>query len=175
MKTLKTPLKVAFALSFFVLLIAGCKPETESEVGLPFDKVEGISGTWELSQFIQKDLNNPIKEERDLSSFYIQDGVTPLRLSIDGNDRSYSVELSQGKNYFGEGGTWSFDDDTYPTYLFLETLVNDEEQSLQFALGRMVRSFDQELQIELERGCDLDTPDALPTVIYRFVFNRVNE
>ena len=60
------------AIALVAATFTGCKPESNGELGVPFDKVEGISGTWQLNRFIQKDLNNPIKEERDLSQFYIR-------------------------------------------------------------------------------------------------------
>lgn len=163
------------AIALVAATSTGCKPDSTGELGVPFDKVAGISGTWQLNRFIQKDLNNPIKEERDLSQFYIRDGFAPLEITFNGADRSYAVAIETGRNYFGEEGTWSFDNDTYPTFITLTTIVNQEEVDLDFKLGSMVREFDQSLLIELERGCGLGTIDALPTVIYRFEFTRVNE
>lgn len=158
-----------------IAMLAACKPTTEGEVGEPFDKIEGMSGTWELSRFIQKDLNNPIKEERDLSQFYIKDNITPLRLTFDAADRTYSVAIETGRNYFGEGGTWAFDNDDYPSFIFLTTTIDGVETELEFELGSMVRSFDNTLLIELGRGCNLGTADEIPTVIYRFEFTRITE
>lgn len=161
-------------LSLLVTVLA-CKPRTEGEIGEPFDKIAGISGTWELQRFIQQDLNNPIKEERDLSTFYLKDGIVPLRLSFEGESRSYGVAIEAGRNYFGDGGTWRFDDDVYPSFVTLTTLIDEEETELVFKLGSMVRTFDNTLRLALDRGCDLGTPDAVPTVIYRFEFNRITD
>lgn len=163
------------AIALVAATLTGCKPENKGELGVPFDKVEGISGTWQLNRFIQKDLNNPIKEERDLSQFYIREGFVPLEITFNGADRSYAVAIETGKNYFGEEGTWRFDNDMYPSFITLTTIVNEEEVDLDFKLGSMVRTFDQTLLIELERGCSIGTPDAQPTVIYRFEFNRLND
>lgn len=163
---------IAFALVLFSL--AACKPKTESELGEPFDKIAGLSGTWELNRFIQQDLNNPIREQRDLSQFYLQEGIEPLRVTFNGESRTYEVAIETGRNYFGENGTWRFDDPMYPTTLTLTTLVDDIETELDFKLGRMVREFDQNLVIELQRGCNLGSTEAIPTVIYRFEFNRLN-
>ncbi len=147
-----------------IAMLAACKPTTEGEVGEPFDKIDGMSGTWEISRFIQKDLNNPIKEN-----------ITPLRLSFDGADRTYNVAIETGRNYFGEGGTWAFDDNDYPSFIFLTTTIDGVETVLEFELGSMVRSFDNTLLIELGRGCNLGTADEIPTVIYRFEFTRITE
>jgi hypothetical protein len=162
-------------IAVMAVAFSGCKPDSTGELGEPFDKVAGISGTWQLNRFIQKDLNNPIKEERDLSQFYIREGFAPLQITFNGADRSYDVAIETGKNYFGEEGTWRFDDETYPTYITLTTLVNEVEVDLDFKLGSMVREFDNALLIELERGCELGTLISQPTVIYRFEFTRVNE
>lgn len=176
MSLMKTILaKSLFSVALALVLLAGCKPESKGELGEPFDKIAGISGTWELTRFIQKDLNNPIQEERDLSQFYIKEGFSPLRIQFSGADRSYTVSIETGRNYFGDGGTWSFDDDIYPSFLTLTTLIDEVETPLEFKLGSMVREFDPVLMIDLPRGCDLNTPDAVPTVVYRFEFNRINE
>ena len=114
------------AVLILAIVFNACKPESTGELGDPFDKVAGMTGTWELSSFTQQDLNSPVKETRDLSAFYIDGTVNPLQLTFNA-DRTYSVALEMGKNYFGEGGTWGFDDDLYPTYLELfsttDTLV----------------------------------------------------
>lgn len=174
MKTL-TPLTKLALIVAVIAMAVGCKPRIEGELGEPFDKIAGIAGMWELNRFIQRDMNNPIKEERDHSQFYIKDGYTPLRLTFTPQDRSYNVDIETGRNYFGESGTWKFDDDVYPTFIILTTVINGEETELPFKLGRMVREFDHTLLIELARGCDLNTPSAVPTVVYRFEFNRITQ
>lgn len=155
-------LAALFALAGAAIL-SGCKPEINGELGEPFDKVVGMTGTWELQAFTQQDLNSPVKEVRDLSSFYLNGVATPLQLTFDA-DGTYDVALEIGKNYFGEGGTWSFDDPEYPS--FLELYASD---TLVYNLGSMVRPFDTELKIEYRRECGATT-----TVVYTFTFNRLN-
>ncbi|MEY5043395.1 MAG: hypothetical protein RJA19_622 [Bacteroidota bacterium] len=161
-----SPLKTGFWLAGLVGLAffaGGCKPETEGEIGEPFDKVAGISGTWELRAFLQQDLNSPVKEVRDLSEFYI-DGVTqPLRITF-AADRTYDVDITLGKNFFGPGGTWAFDDDQYPSELILHTPTD----TLVYDLGAMTRTFDTSLGIEYERSCG-----GTSTVRYSFLFDRL--
>ena len=105
MKTTYTSLSAVLTLAIVAIAINACKPESTGELGDPFDKVAGMTGTWELSSFTQQDLNSPVKETRDLSAFYIDGTVTPLQLTFNA-DRTYSIALEMGKNYFGEGGTW---------------------------------------------------------------------
>lgn len=164
MKTKYTSLRGALIWTFVALSFNACKPESTGDLGEPFDKVAGMTGTWELSSFTQQDLNSPVKETRDLSSFYMDGTVTPLQLTFNA-DRSYSVALEMGKNYFGEGGAWGFDDELYPTYLELFTATD----TLIYNLGGMVREFDQNLAIEYRRDCG-----GTATNIYTFEFNRLN-
>ncbi len=144
--------------------MTGCKPEPEGELGEAFDKVKGLTGTWQLTSFTQQDLNSPVKEVRDLSSFYIDGNVTPLQLTFNA-DRTYSIALERGRNYFGEGGAWGFDDEGFPSYIHLFS----GEDTLVYDLGAMVREFDQDMSIEYRRDCN-----GTATVIYTFSFTRIN-
>jgi hypothetical protein len=163
--------KIIFSIATFVLFLASCKPELKGELGDPADKIAGMEGTWQLSSFIQQDPNNPIKEERDLSDFYIVPGETPYQLTFTGSDRTYAVVEGPGKNFFGTGGTWGFDNDQYPTYLFLYNTAD----TLQLLLGSVVRETDSNLGIELEKNClDAATGESTPLAIYKFNFTRLN-
>lgn len=155
---------IVVAVFLCLMVFSACKPETNGDLGEPFDKVEGMIGTWELLSFTQQDLNSPIQESRDLSTFYMDGSITPLQISFNAN-REYTVAIELGKNYFGEGGTWGFDDDLYPSYLQLITNAD----TLEYNLGGMVRTFDQTMRIEYRRNCN-----ATPTSIYTFEFNRIN-
>jgi hypothetical protein len=147
--------------------IAGCKPQIEGELGEPVDKRAGFLGTWELSAFSQQDLNNPVKETRDLSARYIQEGITPMRMTFNGDD-SYSIEQEMGRAYFGEGGMWAFDDPAFPTFL----LLMGASDTLQYNLGTTVRPYDDQMAIEYRRTCG-EGGALVETVIYTFTFNRI--
>lgn len=159
---------------YITLIIAivagsGCRPEVGGELGDGWDHVKGITGTWQIKEFVQQDLNSPVKEERDLTQMYVADGVTPLQLTFGQSPRDYSAEIEIGKNFFGDAGSWSYDDDIYPSFLYLETATD----TLTFNMGRMVREIDNEMQLEIWGGCrnewDIITTE---TVIYKFVFER---
>jgi hypothetical protein len=162
------------ALVALIFILSGCKPEPEGELGEPFDKVAGMLGTWGLTGFIQTDLNNPLKEERDLTSFFDDGIVTPMQITFT-EDRSYSVAIEMGRNYFGDQGIWSFDDDEHPTYLVLETIdiYGAPIDTLQYELGSVIRTFDNTMSIEYNRLCG-EGSTATNTVIYSFNFNRIN-
>ena len=163
---------VAFVATLFIL--SGCKPELEGELGEPFDKVAGMLGTWGLTSFVQTDLNNPVKEERDLTDFFANGIVEPLQITF-AEDRSYSVAIEMGRNYFGNQGLWGFDDDEHPSYLVLETHETDGTpiDTLQYELGSVIRTFDNSLSIEYNRLCG-EGSTATNTVKYSFNFNRIN-
>ena len=114
MNTTYTSLSAVLILAIVAIAFNACKPESTGELGDPFDKVAGMAGTWELSSFTQQDLNSPVKETRDLSAFYIDGTVTPLQLTFNA-DRTYSVALEMGKNYFGEAHGASMMTCTPPT------------------------------------------------------------
>ena len=152
-----------------MLAFAGCKPKLEGELGTPASKVEGISGTWQLSKFQQQDLNNPIKETRDLSDFYVNGTDTPYRITFSAGDLSYNVVSGPGRNYFGDSGVWKFDNNDYPTFLQLITATD----TLQFDLGGVVRPWDTALTLELPRPCTDSNGNVTRTVIYKFEFTRV--
>jgi hypothetical protein len=155
-----------FALGL-ALAVAGCKPEIEGELGDPIDKRAGFLGTWELSSFTQQDLNNPVKEVRDLSHLYIQEGIAPLRMNFNDDD-SYGITQEIGREYFGDGGMWAFDDPAFPTFLILM----GETDTLQYNLGTTVRPYDDQMAIEYRRSCG-EGGALVETVIYTFTFNRI--
>ena len=156
--------KIAYIICIATLIMAGCKPDKKTDIGEPFDKVAGLEGTWVLNSFLQKDLNNPVQEERDLSQYYIVEGIEPMELTFSAADRAYDIELTEGKNFFGSGGTWSFDNDQYPTSI----LFDDGTEENSFGMGSVVREFDNELTIQLEKGCS----ETDLNVIYKFNFHR---
>ncbi|MBX7051863.1 MAG: DUF5004 domain-containing protein [Flavobacteriales bacterium] len=163
--------KILFGISFVALMMNSCKPELKGELGDPSDKLAGMQGTWQISSFVQQDPNNPIKEERDLSDFYIIPGETPYQLTFVKEDRTYTVQPGPGKNYFGTGGTWAFDNEQFPTYLYLY----NSSDTLELLLGDVVRESDNSLSIELEKNCyDAATGTSTPLAIYKFNFNRIN-
>jgi len=162
--------KVYWTIAVLGLLISSCKPELKGELGEPSDKIAGLQGTWEISNFVQQDPNNPIKEERDLSEFYINGTDTPYRLHFSREGKIYTVETGPGRNYFGSGGTWSFDNEEFPTYLMLFT----PGDTLQMALGSVVRPTDNNLNLQYENYCEDGAGVRTTSAVYKFKFIRVS-
>jgi hypothetical protein len=165
---MKNKVLIAVILSTSVLL-SSCKPEVKGELGEPFNKVKGFTGTWEISQFVQQDVNNPINEERDLSEFYLVENEDVLRLTFNESPRTYSYTAGAGRNYFGNGGTWKFDNDEFPSFVILE----DPADTLTLDLGSIVKETDSKMSLELPRYCLDGAGGSTKTMVYKFFFNRI--
>jgi hypothetical protein len=154
--------------AMLTLELQGCKPESSGQLGDPFNKLEGMYGIWELNAFSQTDLQNPLREVRDLSELYIDGIVTPMQVTLN-EDRSYEVTVEKGKNYFGDMGIWSLDDETHPSYIIFESLdvFGTPLDTLVYDLGSVVRPHESSLDVVLERSCD-----DLPLLSYTFSFTR---
>jgi hypothetical protein len=157
--------KLMFIIATAIGLFAGCKPETTGELGEASDKLQGMGGTWELTNFIQQDPNNPVLEERDLSEFYIVSGVEPMRITLDVPMQTYTVTITEGKNFFGTNGTWSLDDNLAPSSI---TLMNSND-TLELYLGNMVLPTSNNMGLQYHRVCS----DGFKNVIYKFNFQRI--
>jgi Domain of unknown function (DUF5004) len=151
----------AFALTAF--LLATCKPDIEGELGAPRDVFSGMAGTWKLEQFIQQDPNNPILEERDLSEFYIVDGIEPMTLNLNSSDFTYTVDITQGKNFLGTSGTWGVDNTEAPSQLMLYG-----EDTLTLNLSSMIFPYSTNMSLQYHRSCS----DGFKNAIYKFNFKR---
>lgn len=153
-----------------VAALAACKPELKGELGEISDKTEGLNGNWQLSSFSQRDENNPIKEIRDLSEYYIVAGEESTKINFNSSDFSYTVDPGPGRNYFGTSGTWHLDNNQAPSFIFLE----HSEDTLQLTLGSIPSNFDNQLNIELPRYCTDANNISTPTVTYIFNIQRAN-
>lgn len=129
-----------------------------------------MNGNWKLSSFSQRDENNPIKEIRDLSDFYIVAGEEVTLFNFQSSDFTYTVVPGTGRNYFGTSGTWRFDNNDAPAYLYLE----NESDTLEIKLGSMPHTFDNQLSLELPRYCYDSNGIPTPTVSYIFTIQRAN-
>jgi hypothetical protein len=165
---MKMNIKISVLIISVVTLFSACRPDLKGELGTPSDKVAGLAGTWKVSKFSQVDLNNPIQEERDLTEFYVVDGQQILTLEFNGGDRTYNVIPGAGRNFFGTGGTWSFDNNDAPSTLILQNAT----ETIELPLGAMVREFDNELSIDVPRFCEDGSGNRTNTVIYKFRFTR---
>jgi hypothetical protein len=159
-------LKTLLSLALMAFVLQACKPKEVFEPGDPFSSLKGIHGTWAIDQVLQVDkLSTKSDNSLDVSSFFM--GASPLEITFNSDDFTWSVAAGDAPNYLGASGTWSFDDNDFPS------VINIVEGSATrtFTLNRPVREqVDQYLDFTMERpACNGDV-----AVAYSFRFVRTN-
>lgn len=155
-----------------LIVVQACRPKPEGELGDPYNKVEGLAGSWTLQSVVQTDEKAPDKRQLDLSNYYLDNGGATI--IFDKNNQTYTTDFGSGKNFFGSNGSWEMEnsqfaqfDNLYPDVLWL---ISDGD-SLELTLGQPVRSFDSQLYLRLERKC-LDEGVLKVRSSYEFEFVR---
>lgn len=163
---MKSIIKINLLILGVIIGFSSCKKE-EASIGEPFSRKEGISGTWVVNKVIQVDEATPLKDERDLSEFYLSAVADELmEVKFDINTDSIIVKAGKGKNYFGASGIFKFVNVLNPG--FSETapdqvqVINNLGDTLNWKLLNPVREFDNQLGLQLVR-CKLS---------YKFYFTR---
>jgi hypothetical protein len=144
--------------------MAACKPEIKGELGELTNKEVGMDGMWELSKFTIQDPNSPILEQRDFTSFYTGENITPMTIHFDAASHEYHVDITKGRNFFGDQGTWFLDDVIAPSALYLVS-SND---TTEIALGSMVTANSSEINLSINRVCS----SGFKNVTYKFNLTR---
>lgn len=152
-----------------VLLFSQCNKKTYT-LDAPGSKVEGINGNWELYSVIQVDEISLAKLERDLSLYYLGNGdVEVMKITFNSSAMTFNITLGEiGRNYLPSSGTWSFDDNNFPKYIYLK---DDNGVVTTLKLGGPTRPQDQQLKIAFQRSCSIDG-EVKEYVGYRYEFNR---
>lgn len=152
-----------------LLLFNQCNKKTYT-LDPPPSKVEGLNGSWELYSVMQVDEISLAKAERNLTSFYISDTSTSvLEVSFNSSDHSFGVTLgAMGRNYLPSSGTWAFDNDDYPQYIYI---TDDEGNETTLKLQGPTRPQDQQLKFSFQRSCVI-AGEEKEYVGYRYEFNR---
>jgi hypothetical protein len=148
-------------------ILGACKPEPYKEIGPRYDLATGISGSWEIQMVDGVDLTLPVPESRDISDFYMQ---TPdrLGLSFDSESQVYTVVNAQTPgNVFGQGGTFAFDDENYPSKI---SLYSSNSDTLEFDLLNMVREIDVNMGLTYTR-----THCGTNYFRYEYTFKRIQQ
>lgn len=126
-----------------VLLIASCRPEKFKDIGDPASKTAGIQANWILAHAYVIDEAFATPDKLEITDFYKTKALPTLNITATG-----FTALTTGvvKNYFGTGkGTWTFDDNTYPTKVYLN--YNDNSKDT-FMLAGTIRTTDQALKLK---------------------------
>lgn len=150
-----------------LLLLAGlvtmtaCKKE-DLVLDPPGSKLEGINDTFTLTSVVQVDqLTTSFDNTLDVSSAFI--GTDPATLTYKSSDFTWTYEPGDSPDYLGPSGSWSFDDNDYPTMISMVQGAN----TFDLTLLRTIRPQDQTLEFQLDRSCS-----GGPNVSYQYTFTR---
>lgn len=145
--------------------MAGCKKD-RPELEAPGSKLEGINSNWEMVEVIQVDIASLQQKRLDVSEAFI--GSAPMKIKINSSDFTYTVTKGSGPNYFGDSGSWAFDDNEFPTKVTLSPSAGEQKV---LKLVRTIRPTDAFLNVMYSRTCPSDED---PYVAYEFKFIRTN-
>jgi hypothetical protein len=152
-----------------VTMLSQCKKKTYT-LDPPPSKIEGLNGDWSLYSVIQVDEISLSKGEKDISQFYIgSDTTTVMQANFSSSDKTFTITPgTMGRNYLPSSGTWTFDDNDYPQYIYL---VDDNGVETTLKLQAPTRPVDTELKFSFQRSCIINGEEK-EYVGYRYEFNR---
>jgi hypothetical protein len=150
------------------VVVSNCKKSYTLDP--PPSSIDGINGSWELYSVIQVDEFDLAKPERNISKFYLGEGSSAvMEITFNSSDLTFEITLGQiGKNYLPTSGTWKFDDDNFPQYIYLK---DDEGNVTTLTLQGPIRPQDQQLKYSFDRSCTING-EFVPYVGYRYEYNR---
>lgn len=146
-----------------VFLLSACKKE-KPELDPPGSKLGGINANWTLVEVEQIDINNVAEPTLDVSDAYLNNSNVEFKF----NSESFSYEVQYGNTpaFFGNSGSWKFDDNEFPTRIELFT---DLSENINLPLVRTIRPQDPFLIFGFERTCG---NDEKPYIKYQYKFIR---
>ena len=162
--------KLSYLLGFFLvgtLALYNCKPEDEAELGAPFDKIEGLQGTWEVSSALLIDEESILKDETDLNEFYTSDPTNLMSITFLEDDSTFQVNPGSGKNYFGTSGIWKYDDPRFPQFIYLIQMDSAGFDTTMLQMGSVVDPYSTQVRLKYPRYCGNTNVSS-----YEFTFVR---
>ena len=103
-----------------VLALASCEPVEYGELGEPFSKIEGIAGTWKVTELVQVDetalAQGGLYTEQDLTDHFNFSNYT-ITFNVDAGSlpSSFDVVTGGSPSFIDTTGTWTFDNNDFPT------------------------------------------------------------
>lgn len=163
-------MKKTLIFGLLALGVIACRPEPYEEIGQAYSVITGIDGKWDLSMVEVEDRSFPQWETMDISDHFVGAlGSNEVSIDFDADARSYNISANNldGLPFTSLNGTYAFDDEEYPSNLYLFTPGSSDTTTV--ALAGMVRAIDPELKFqELKSSCD----EVYARYIY--TFNRSN-
>lgn len=141
--------------------LTGCKKEEYVLDPAP-SKLEGINGTFSLAKVMQVDqLTFDVNNSLDVSSVFV--GETPARITFDSDAGTFSYDSGSTIDFIGGSGSWSFDNNDYPTKI----MMNNGADTYEVTLLRTIRPQDN-LEFQLDRMCS-----GTLVFSYQYFFERI--
>jgi len=162
-------------LGFFVILaFSSCRNEPSTDFGEPFSKIEGIADEWELVEMFHSGIDvatssNVITNTIQLPQSYIGDVPATLNFTT---DFTYSGTENGSKILFPTSGSWAFDDNDYPSKVFLTSGGETIELQLLAPVREKVDEFLHFLYIRPFGDCAPADAASRGTVGYEYKFAR---
>lgn len=168
-------MKQAYILFFSVIISAtflGCNTETP-ELGTPFSSIEGISDEWELVEMYHSGIDittdDILTNTVRLPATYVGNVPTTLNFT---NDFNFTGNANSSKVFFPTSGQWAFDDDDYPSKLFITSGGETIELKLLAPVRENVDQFLHFLYIRPFGDCSPSDAVSTGTVGYEYKFAR---
>ena len=109
-----------------VLIISGCKkPYEKKDIGDPIYSPEKarviLNGKWTVRKITHIDEKSLTKESIEITDYFLQNPGSQLPSITFNTDNNTYISDTAGVaiSYFGSGGKWLFDNDQYPSRIYL--------------------------------------------------------
>lgn len=109
-------------------LLQGCQPEEVKPVGEPFNRLEQVSGTWQISRVIQVDTDAENKgfpmfaQRLDVTNRVAGRSFTDFRITFNATGdtpTNFTTQAGSSPMNVLPSGTWQFDDPRFPSKIVL--------------------------------------------------------
>ena len=122
---MKIQYQIFTALLILVLALTSCEPLEYGELGEPFSKIGGIAGTWKVIEVIQVDetalAQGGLYTEQDLTGlFNFSDYTITFNVDAGSQPSSFDVVTGGSPSFIDTSGTWTFDNNDFPTEVWLK-------------------------------------------------------
>lgn len=128
-----------------------CTPDTPKPIGPRYTTSEGVEGVWTIGKVEVVDESSPLKLTRDVTDYFST--VAPnVSMNFDVATGTFvTTNAGDGINYFGNSGALAFDNDEFPTKLYLV----ESADTTTFSFVRAPRAIDPIMVVKHNRNaCD---------------------
>lgn len=160
-------MKKIIAVFFLISMLGACQKEYK-EIGNAPSKIEGITAKWVLHSCSVIDKGGFIEETVEITPFFTSSPKLPnISFTMEAGVGRYTCDTSNiAFNFFGgTSGTWSFDNNEFPTKLLITP--NGSEQGIVMPLAATIRPTDTYLKIDQSVLCG-----TTEKAVYRLSFIR---